>query len=47
MDPNVSSGYVINYLDYSMLTNTTDNTFYYYAGQYFYEEVTRTFHNFR
>ncbi len=47
MDPNVSSGYVVNYLDYSLLTDTSNDTFYYYAGGNFYTEVMRCYYYFR
>lgn len=46
MDPNVNSGYVINYVDYSLVTNTNNDTLYFYSGNMFYETVWRCYYGF-
>ncbi|MCR4840850.1 MAG: hypothetical protein K5848_04820 [Lachnospiraceae bacterium] len=45
MDPNVGSGYVVNYQDYSYLNNSS-NTIYYCAGDTIYNRMRRSFRNF-
>ena len=46
MDPNVSGGYVLNYLDLSDGVTTTGN-FYYYNGKIRYTWISSMFYNFR
>lgn len=46
MDPNVSGKYVLNYVDYGLATSSS-NKFYYYNGQKFYDEWTKSFYNFK
>ena len=45
MDPNVSTGYVLNYNDKNVATSTSGD-FYYYNGQLKYTSVYVTYYNF-
>lgn len=46
MDPNIESGYVLNYLDLSVIGNNADSRLYYYSGNNFYYKCNGMFYNF-
>ncbi len=46
MDPNITSGYVLNYLELSVIGNNSDSRFYYYSGNDYYYKCNGMFYNF-
>lgn len=46
MDPNVDTKLVINYMDYSQITNSSNDLYYYGGGSIFYLKCEQSFYNF-